>query len=324
MNIWNKCRATTWSYKAAMLELIRNYDAALESLSQAIQINPRDGYLFYRRGYIHLRKGHLDECIVDFTQVLTICRDKYVRLTARLERGFCYLWHKEFDKAQEDFENVLKTGSAGWRAFHGRAICHLLEDRCKPAVADEDKAIQMNPLSNLTSMSTECFVVRAVAQAKFNSKSARKDIISAIRLDDIKLSQIIYFAQVLLDYDKIDYYVLLAAMVLDERPNLASAHALYAVGCHRQGKLEEALKESSMALELDPRCATAIEVMGACMLGSKKFDEADRCYSTLLEIDPEDLSSLNNRDKARMGRNNHEGFPADALEACEIRLRWWA
>jgi len=79
------------------------------------------------------------------------------------------------------------------------------------------------------------------------------------------------------------------ALALD--PDLAEAHAIKAEHLRREGRQDEALRESEIALRLDPESHEANNAAAALYFGRRQFDDAARYYKKAAALDETDFST---------------------------------
>ncbi|WP_169704221.1 tetratricopeptide repeat protein [Candidatus Kuenenia stuttgartiensis] len=79
------------------------------------------------------------------------------------------------------------------------------------------------------------------------------------------------------------------ATKIDE--NYDNAHYNLAIALHRQGKIDEAIKELNTTLEINPKYSNVYVVFGLMSLREKKFEEALVHYNKAMEINPENIEA---------------------------------
>jgi tetratricopeptide (TPR) repeat protein len=81
-----------------------NFAAAIIDFNLSIQIE--EHYLtYYNRAICFSNQGNKNQAVIDYTLCIKL-QPTYG--SAYLNRGFCYIWLKEYDRAVEDFEASLK------------------------------------------------------------------------------------------------------------------------------------------------------------------------------------------------------------------------
>jgi tetratricopeptide (TPR) repeat protein len=86
----------------------RDYDAAVQEFSKAINVDPKQLSAYINRGIAYYVKGENDKAILDFTQAITIDADNVLAL---YNRGLVYKALGQGVEAITDFENVIKIGT---------------------------------------------------------------------------------------------------------------------------------------------------------------------------------------------------------------------
>jgi tetratricopeptide (TPR) repeat protein len=98
-----------WAFRAHLLSLGKQYEAAISDLTSAISIAPNDPYLFFFRGDCQRRLGRISAAIPDFTEGLAVCdreNDAYYRETLLFFRAEALISTGRKEEAIDDLSRV--------------------------------------------------------------------------------------------------------------------------------------------------------------------------------------------------------------------------
>ena len=79
--------------------------------------------------------------------------------------------------------------------------------------------------------------------------------------------------------------------VVEINPSYDNGHYNLAISLHKQGKVDETIKELNKTLEVNPKYSDAYVVFGLIKLTEKKFEEAIAQYNKAMEINPDNLDA---------------------------------
>src|SRR5262249_44764190 len=175
----NENKAEAYDGRGAVYWQMRNDDRALADYSRAIELDPKLSRAYVNRGKVLTAKGRLNEALADYNHVIDSSSND---ANAFLGRGIVYSMLRDYDSAFEDFRKALnlnpdltdvhiKSGDAYLaRGRHGddelaineynqaikaltydpkvylnRAIAYRNIGRRDSAIADYQKALDLNP-----------------------------------------------------------------------------------------------------------------------------------------------------------------------------------
>src|SRR5262245_28817050 len=153
-----------------------NYDRAIATLSEAMQLNPNDeGLASFKRGIAYGSKGDYERAIADFSQ--TIRLDPKSVLAFR-NRGLAYDKKGDYDRAITDFSEAIRLDPKYALAFYSRGLTYDKKGDNDRAIDDFNEAIRLNPNH------APAFANRGLAyDRKGNPDRAIANFNEAIRLD---------------------------------------------------------------------------------------------------------------------------------------------
>jgi len=239
-------------------------------------INTADGYLLWSEVY--------DRKLEDIFEV----QDEIARIiTNKLREKLTTEGSKEslVKPATENIEayNLYLKGLFYWNKW-------TPEDR-KKAIKIYEEAIEKEPNFALPySGLANCYsILGSTSQmdSKIAFPKAKKAALKALELDNNLMEAYLSLATVKLYYDWDDAAANeLIQKALKLNPGAAAAHQNYALYLLLTGKLKEAIKESELAVQLDPLSMPNNLFLGTVYLFNQQYDNALQQYDKILELDP--------------------------------------
>ena len=116
--------------------------AALADFSKAIELSPNDAKLRHTRGFLLMTQKQIDAAIADFTAAIEI----NPKFTPSLNnRGLAWLAKDDRAKARADFEQALQVDPKYVEALINRGFTAYQSKHHKQAIADYDQALKLAP-----------------------------------------------------------------------------------------------------------------------------------------------------------------------------------
>ena len=133
-----------------------DFDAALASFSEAIEIDPGYTEAYHRRGLIRRARRDNDAAIADFTKAMNLATGSpEMHYHAR---GITQLAGGKYDAAIADLTEAIKLNPYNADAYYIRGLAHHRKGSREAAIADYDRALEFIPPV------TEAYGARGVAK----------------------------------------------------------------------------------------------------------------------------------------------------------------
>ena len=97
--------AMTYSFRASAYGVLGNYNKALADCNKAIELNPKYALAYYSRGLAYLKLGNYNQSIADNTKAIEL-NPKYA--LAYYNRGLAYLELDNYNKALVDSNKAIE------------------------------------------------------------------------------------------------------------------------------------------------------------------------------------------------------------------------
>jgi tetratricopeptide (TPR) repeat protein len=253
---------------------------ALAALSEALKLDPDITSAWRERGEVRRRLGDLDGALADLYEAVR--RDpKDAR--AWFDLGELHAQRRENRRAIEALTAVLLLQPKSARAYQQRGVCYGRIDELKKALADETRAIELTPDDPLG------YFHRAV--------------IHRLRRDPDRA-----FA----DYT--------AAIDRDHTSDRALTGAYRGRGllCLERKKYEQAIRDLSHALELDPADTVARVGRGKAYAANYAWDNVLLDAEAVLRHEGDNSEAYKLRGQAHMGLDEYRKADADFTQVLRL------
>jgi tetratricopeptide (TPR) repeat protein len=302
-----------------MIELCQNpalYESAMKSLDTALTASPRNGWLYYARGRLHIEQGDLSSAVNDFTQAIDTDASQETWLKARAEvyerlkrnsaaledylnrvmldksssaRGdlvqFCQE-HKLCEDVVTQLSTAMEEQPNNLRLVLARAEVYLTWDT-QAALEDYDRAVSLAPFE------AEVYKLRAKAREKAEDfERALKDYVEAVSLSETDTGTARYMIELCQDLNNCQSVIVQLTDVM--KTSGATASLLFT-----RGRVYEALEDDknaigdfTSAIEANNRNVSwdAYSRRAALYERQGNWDKAIEDYTTLIE----DYGSISN------------------------------
>jgi tetratricopeptide (TPR) repeat protein len=132
--------AKAWRERGRLLVEHNRHEEALRDLDEAVRLAPQDGDSRTLRCLARFFAGRLEEAHQDASHAIALGASAP---SLYWIRGRSYLQRNEFDRALDDLNDAVRLGFEAARIDRGQAL--LLAGRPQPALADFDRAIDLEP-----------------------------------------------------------------------------------------------------------------------------------------------------------------------------------
>ncbi|MFM9964164.1 MAG: tetratricopeptide repeat protein [Planctomycetaceae bacterium] len=120
----------------------RQWQAALQSLTEAIKHDPECSEAYFQRGSLLADAGQIGAALADFTKAIELS-PKDAKL--RHSRAFLLMTQKQIDAAIADFTAAIELNPKYTQALNNRGLAWLAKDDRSRAHADFEQALQIEP-----------------------------------------------------------------------------------------------------------------------------------------------------------------------------------
>jgi len=157
--------AEAYAYRARSYNNKSYYDDAIPDASIAIQLNPQLAIAYYARGYAYSNKKLYNRAIADYTEAIKL--DPNFE-NAYFNRGLAYTYNKEYDRAIADTTEGIRLNPNNAMAYYNRGVLYTEKKEYDRAVADYEAALKIDP--NHSDAKNNLTIVKRMAE----QESAKK------------------------------------------------------------------------------------------------------------------------------------------------------
>lgn len=246
--------AQPYFYRAIAKFNLDDYAGAEADASKALEINPFLADAWEVRGVARQNLGKYDEAVSDYKEALNaLPRNRQIMFNLSMALGAM----KEYEKADSSFSQLIDFYPNFDNAFLGRAMVRLEKSDTIQALADVEKALEIN------SNAFNGYLMRSEIALKFENdkQKALDNIDHAVKLKPKDTN--LYINRAYLRYVNDDYFGSMA--------------------------------DYSYALQLEPLNKTALFNRALLRTEVNDFDNALSDYNQILEMDPDNDMALYNR-----------------------------
>lgn len=128
-------RLSTLLFRLIAIMRLRAYD-------RAIGLDPKNGGLYFRRGYAAMKGRKYDAALDDYEEAIRLDPDKALAYAYRAE-----VWRekKELDRALADCAEAIRLTPTNAKFFEVRGMIRQLREELNLAITDLDEALRLDP-----------------------------------------------------------------------------------------------------------------------------------------------------------------------------------
>ncbi len=332
--------------KALTLMALTRYEASILEFNHAIRLEPNNHQLYYSRGLAYLYQQDTVTAINDFIKSSELSPTD---VTPYLYLASVYYSRSDYHKSLE-YANKLLAIQENGPGYYGRAACHQMLGDTVRALADYDKAIEVNKyydayLEKAKLLAASGFYLKAVkcldeviAQDRTRTEpiilkaSLYENAIAEMSEEEKLLNQRHYlWLAYSMDTTNVSVLEMLTSYyafnVLPPKADSAlifankwvesveeKSGALYVRGvCHYfANQFTQSINDLEMASRLDSISYSMPNALGLVYMATKNYDKALYYYNLSLRLNPKYAYAMNNKANTLFASGKKS-------EACE----WW-
>jgi len=203
--------------------------------------------------------------------------DVAVRVTARVRRAGLWMQTNDTNAALEDFKRAIDLDAANSDSYHHRGQVHLMMSNFTDAVADFDRCVKLCPCSAVAAVQS-CYARYGKAVAEHDEagvSDAMKTFYTVVDKFPECAEGWGLLGQVLLDrqqFESADSMFQKALEVEKDNASMLVHRGLCLL--HWKNDTSNACKMIQKALDMDPLCEFAYEILGTLEVQRHNFDAA--------------------------------------------------
>lgn len=269
-------RAIALDYRARGRGKLKQFDAALVDINEAIRLQPNDADFLTNRGVIFLEMGELDRAVQDYSDAIRMNPNDYKayfnRATDRRDKN-------EIDEALDDLSAALKINPKYASAFRLRAS--ILEDRGQfdAALRDVSEALRLDPKDaraiNLRGL---------ILEGKGSLDDAVRDYTQAIALDSMYAGYLFNRGRAYRLMERYDLSIKDYDRGLQINPELSTRWR--GMAFLDAGNFESALKDFDLAIRHDPNKGWNYLYRGRALIAKGETERGQEDLRRARELTP--------------------------------------
>lgn len=260
----------------------KNYDAAIQAFTQAIDLDPQYAFAYTNRGTTYLESKQMDLALADFNKAIALDQTDD---SAYYNRGVLYGHLNRYNLALADYDKAIAINPNNAYAYNNRGIIYADVQQYDLAMADYNKSIAIEPNN------ANVYDNRGYAYFKLGQyQQALADCDKSIRLDpgnkkayhnrgQVKIS-LTQYEPAIADFNQA---ILLGLDTTHVYRSLGMAH-------HQLMQYQEAITDYDKAIQLDPSSAINYFYRGIAKFNLKQFEAAIDDCNRVIALNPGQLS----------------------------------
>lgn len=277
-----------------------DFQGAIKDLNQAIRINPKYAFAYYRRAEARQNTGEVDKAIADLQKAAELFSQQGNKSDAFRSQGSMRMLKKDYPGAIAAFSEAIKLNPKDTDAYNERGMTRVNSGDLKGALADYNKSISLQPSD------AYAYMGRSFTHLKLQDKiSAIADVNQAINiapnyaLPHLILGVIHYNFG---DTPKAVTTFKKASKLLAAQGNQSHAHASQALAFQVSRNYPAAINFYTKAIEANPKDAEMYSLRGDAYSGNGNYQKALADQTQAIRINPNYASAYTSRATIRLAQ----------------------
>lgn len=336
------------------------YAQAIVDLTTVIELVPHMARAYADRAYAHRYIGELHDARRDVERAVALAPDERAY---RTERASVLLALGELDAAEDAYAALMESDDRDKLALRGRALVRLARGDTETALAllreaiavdgafvaawhDQGRALALQTKHTdavaAYTRALNILTVNRMAELPPNAVIWRDRGISQLAIGAVEPAIADLSAAITADPELGDAYYHRARArransegaageadateAIDHGYREAAVYALRAVFREARGDRDEAIKDLTRAVKLDPTDATTRQRRGTLLAINGQVVSARAEFSEVLRLDPDNVGALTNRSRTALLMGDYNDAVVDAERATQLSEQWqpWA
>ncbi len=302
--------ATAYITRAIVYSNQEDYDAAINDLTLALELDPQSSTAYQNRANLYANAGENDKAIADFDRAIEVDPQSYV---GYLYRANYYNSRRQFEAALADMTQAIEFEPQNFGLYTSRAEVNEGLSRHDAAIADFAYAIELDP------QNAELYNARGQFFQRIEQyEDAIADFTRAIELDP---AHMIARSNRASAYDALDLFETALEEIntaIEMAPEDSQMYNTRGSLYHNREQIDAALADFERAIELDPTNMIAHSNRVIVLRNLDKMEAVLEAINTALEIDPQNTVMYNHRGSYYFERRAYRQAIADYSRTIEL------
>ncbi len=169
-----------WTILAEAQLANKLYNEALISLTNAQNINPKIGEIYFAKSNIYLKQSKLNKAKLSLQSGIKILPENF---KAIFQLGNIYLMEKNYERAIKEFDKAIKIKKDFWEAINNKGLAYFELNKINLSIISFQKAIDLEENAEPLLALASCLRTRDVNEAILLAKKALKKEPNYVELD---------------------------------------------------------------------------------------------------------------------------------------------
>lgn len=317
-------KASSWSKRGEAFHRQGDYDQALADFTESLQRAPECAASFAGRGAVHWDKGEHEQALEDYNRAIHLdphCPRFHV------QRSMIHAARCDYERALADFGKALALDPRNYFSHENQDIARRLKEEYDQSVVELNRVRSdfQKAVANFA-QAMDLAPRQPALPPPADPRLARDDANGAIKAETFALTppgedDTDLEPEPEAPHDDYDAPLEQASEeeTLSRDDELAAEeHYRQAQFLHARGEHDQALKEYTKALQLDPDCLAAYLERGRIYRTHGRFKRAIADFTAALAIDDGNAEAYLRRGNAYAGKGEYESAIADYNAALEF------
>jgi len=294
-----------------------DFQGAIKDLNQAIRINPKYAFAYYRRAEARQNTGEREKAVEDLQKAAELFSQQGNKSDAFRSQGSMRMLKKDYPGAIAAFSEAIKLNPKDTDAYNERGMTRVNSGDLKGALADYNKSISLQPSD------AYAYMGRSFTHLKLQDKiSAIADVNQAINiapnyaLPHLILGVIHYnfgdTPKAVTTFNK-------ASQLLTAQGNQSYAHASQALAFQISNNYSAAIDSYTKAIKANPKDAEIYSLRGDAYNGNGNIQKALADQTQAIRINPNYASAYTSRATIRLAQQkDSQGALTDLNKALSL------
>ncbi|MEL7243842.1 MAG: tetratricopeptide repeat protein [Cyanobacteria bacterium J06573_2] len=294
-----------------------DFQGAIKDLNQAININPKYAFAYYRRAEARQNTGENDKAIADLQKAAQLFSEQGNKSDAFRSQGSMRMLKKDYPGAIAAFSEAIKLNPKDTDAYNERGMTRVSSGDLKGALADYNKSISLQPSD------AYAYMGRSFTHLKLQDKiSAIADVNQAINIAPNYALPHLILAVIHYNFGDTERAVSTfnkASQLLAAQGNQSYAHASQALAFQVSTNYPAAINSFTKAIKANPKDSEMYSLRGDAYSRNGNIQKALADYEQAILINPNYASAYTSRATIRLAQQkDSQGALTDLNKALSL------
>ncbi|MEM7714206.1 MAG: tetratricopeptide repeat protein [Cyanobacteria bacterium P01_A01_bin.68] len=294
-----------------------DFQGAIKDLNQAIKINPKYAFAYYRRAEARQNTGENDKAIADLQKAAELFSQQGNKSDAFRSQGSMRMLKKDYPGAIAAFSQAIKLNPKDTDAYNERGMTRVNSGDLKGALADYNKSISLQPSD------AYAYMGRSFTHLKLQDKiSAIADVNQAINIAPNYALPHLILGVIHYNFGDTERAVSTfnkASQLLAAQGNQSYAHGSQALAFQISRNYPAAINSFTKAIKANPKDAEMYSLRGDAYSRNGNIQKALADHTQAIRINPNYASAYTSRAAIRYAQQkDSQGALADFDKALSL------